>query len=347
MTLGISALLLTTLIAQDRPPDPGAPEDRPMLLGQLLGAKSKAKVRVGLWFGNLSPGPMTASFDSAIATALGEAAPSSYIGRGSGVLRDLGVELTLGDYDLAVSFLSDDLFAPAEDRLGSGVGATVIKQLFGQLRSRAIRLFEGTETWVTIRTGSFDGPMDASRIGIFDGGVYFGGRDARWDTPYFSAELGSAGAGWLDSDLFFRFTTFSMPAALDISSEMSSAPLSIQTASVYGGGVGFALKGTTPLFSVIELDGAIAAIPFTGLAVIDYGQWGKIFGLLVEANARLAVAADLPIAGWLALRPYLGFEVSLVSPMTFSVDLDDLNAPTVVMPDFFIWGPQVGLEVRL
>lgn len=318
-----------------------------MLLGQLLGAKSKAKVRVGLWFGNLSPGPMTASFDSAIANALGEAAPSSYIGRGSGVLRDLGIELTLGDYDLAFGFLSDELFAPADDALGSGVGATVIKQLFGQLRSRAIRLFDGTETWVTLRTGGFDGPLDASRIGVLDGNVYFGGKEARWDTNYFSAELGSAGAGFFDGDLFFRFTTFSMPAALDIANEMATSPLALQTASVYAVGVGFAWKGTSDIFDPVLIDGGFAGIPGTGLSVVDYGSWGKVFGLLMEMNARAAVAIEIPVAGWVALRPYLGFEVSLVSPLAFSIDFEDLNAPSVVMPDFFVWGPQAGVEVRL
>lgn len=318
-----------------------------MLLGQLLGAKSRAKVRVGLWFGNLSPGPMTASFDSAISKALGEAAPSSYIGRGTGVLRDLGVELTIGDYDLAFGFLSDELFAPADDALGSGVGATVIRQLFGQLRTRAIHLLDGQETWVTVRTGGFDGPLDASRIGVYDGKTYFGTKAARWDTSYFSAEVGSVDTGPLGSSLFLRFTTFSMPAALDISNEMSSAPLALQTARVYAGGLGFAWKGTTELASVFELDGSFAGIPGTGLAVVGYGDWGSVVGLLLEANARAAIAANIPVAGWVALRPYIGFEVSLVSPLAFSIDMEDFNAPQVVNPDFFVWGPQAGVEVKL
>ncbi len=316
------------------------------MLGRLLGAESTAKVRLGVWFGNLSPGPMTMAFDRNKATALGQPGDYERIGRGTGLVRDLSLSMTVGDYDFALGILSDELFAPASDAIGNDLAATVIQQLVGQLRTRALRALVGTEVWATVRVGGFDGPIDASAIGVRDGAVYFGGKADRWNTNYFSAELGALDTGPLGSSLLVRFTTFSMPAALELLSELSDAPLTLQRATVYAGGLGFDWQGSTS-WGLLELAASANAIPGTGLAVVDYGPWGTLFGLLAEAGARVALIVDLPIADVIALRPYVAFEAKLVSPLVFSVDLDDLNAPSVVMPDWFLWGPQVGLEVRL
>ena len=74
---------------------------------------------------------------------------------------------------------------------------------------------------------------------------------------------------------------------------------------------------------------------------------GQLVGFLLEGNARIALIVDIPIAGVFALRPYVAFEASLVSPVVLAVDLEDLHAPSVALPDWVVWGPQVGLELRL
>lgn len=341
-----TALAALVLIAQAEPEPAPPPQEPPLALGRLVGARSAARVRGGVWFGNLSPGPMTLSFDSSKARALGTEGDYSRIGRGTGLLRDLGVELTVGDYDFAFGFLSDQLFAPADDALGDSLAATIIQQLIGQVRTRALKALVGTEVWATVRVGSFDGPIDARAIGVRDGKFYFGGKDARWGTSYFSAETGAASSGPLDSSLFLRFTTFSMPAALELPGEMSTSPLTLQEASVYAGGLGLSWQGTAKL-GFVELEARAAFVPFTGLAVVSYGGWGSLIGFLLEGSGRLALIVDLPIAEVLALRPYVAFEAQMVSPVVVSMSLEDLNAPSVALPDWVVWGPQVGLEVRL
>lgn len=342
--MSVGMLSLLALLGQVDPAPPTSPP--PLLLGRLLGAQSAAKVRLGVWFGNLSPGPMTVAFDSNKATALGQPPAYDRIGRGIGLVRDLSLSMTVGDYDFALGILSDELFAPASDAIGNDLAATVIQQLVGQLRTRALRALFGTEVWATVRVGGFDGPIDASSVGVRDGRVYFGGQADRWDTNYFSAEFGAVATGPFDSSLLLRFTTFSMPAALELLGELSDAPLTLQRATVYAGGLGLDWQDTTR-WGWLELATSVNLIPGTGLAVVDYGPWGALIGLLAEAGGRIALIADLPIADVIALRPYVAFEAKLVSPIVFNFDLDDLNAPSVALPDWFLWGPQVGLEVRL
>jgi hypothetical protein len=339
-----TALVALMLVTQGEP-DTSAKE-QPLALGRLVGARSSARVRGGVWFGNLSPGPMTLTFDSSKALALGTEGDYERIGRGTGLLRDFGVDLTVGDYDFALGFLSDQLFAPAEDALGDSLAATVIQQLIGQVRTRALKELVGTEVWATVRVGNFDGPIDARAIGVRDGQVYFGGKDSRWDTSYFSAETGAVDSGPMESSLFVRFTTFSMPAALELPGELSTSPLTLQEASVYAGGLGLSWQGTAEL-GFVELEARAAFVPFTGVAVVSYGDWGSLIGFLLEASGRLALIVDLPIADIFALRPYVAFEAQLVSPVVVSMSLEDLNAPSVALPDWVVWGPQVGLEVRL
>lgn len=336
--LWLPALLLVAQGDARPTPDEG---EQPLALGQLLGAQGAVKVRAGLWFANLSPGPMTVAFDNIEVDSKLEA-----IGRGTGVLRDLGLSLTIGDYDFALGIISDELLAPATDAIGNDVAATIIQQLVGQIRTRALRELFGTEVWATVRYGDFDGPLDASTIAQRDGQVYFAGKDARWDTPYLSIETGAREAGFLDGDLFFRFTHFSMPSPLAIPLEASNALLSLQTATVWAGGVGLSWEDTAD-FGWFEVDGRFAGIPFTGFSAVSFGEWGTLYGLLLEANARVAVAIEIEIGGAIALRPYAAFEASLVSPVVLTLSVDDLYAPNVAMPDWVVWGPQVGLEVRL
>lgn len=336
--LWIPALLL---VAQGDVRPEQDEDDRPLAIGSLLGAQGAVRVRAGLWFANLSPGPMTVSFDNTKIDS-----DLSSIGRGTGVLRDLGLSLTIGDYDFALGIISDELLAPATDGLGNDLAATIIQQLVGQIRSRALKALFGTEVWATVRYGNFDGPLDASAIAQRDGQVYYGGKDARWDTPYISIETGAREAGFFDGDLFFRFTHFSMPSPLDILLESSSALLTLQTATVWAGGVGLSWEGTAD-FGWFELDGRFAAIPFTGISAVSFGDWGTLYGLLLEANARVAVAIEIEIGGAIVLRPYGAFEASVVSPVVLNLVLDDLHSPSVAMPDWVVWGPQVGLEVRL
>jgi hypothetical protein len=51
-----TALVALALITQAE--SDTSPREQPLALGRLVGAKSAARVRGGVWFGNLSPGPI-------------------------------------------------------------------------------------------------------------------------------------------------------------------------------------------------------------------------------------------------------------------------------------------------
>lgn len=319
-----------------------------MLIGRFLGSQSSAKFRMGAWFGTLSRGPNTRAFDSTFDAVGG--APSAHIGVGSGVLSDIGAELTLGDYDLAFGFLSDQLFAPANEALegiDNRLAATVLKQLFGELRTRALGHIFGSEVWVRVVSGNFEGPLEAERFGVRDGEVWFGGRDAVWRTAYFSAEAGAENKPFdFDVGTYLRYTRFSMPTALQLNDASLTDPFALQTATLNALGFGLRWSDSIPI-SFLDLDLSASMIPFTGLAAVSYGAWGTAFGLLAEGDARATLAVNIPLGGLMAIRPYVGFELRVVLPVTLSIDLTDLAAPSVALPDYYLWGPQVGVEVRL
>ncbi len=53
------------------------------------------------------------------------------------------------------------------------------------------------------------------------------------------------------------------------------------------------------------------------------------------------------MANVLAIRPLVAFQAELVVPFTGSYDLEAEGRPSVVIPDYFFWGPLVGVEVEL
>lgn len=341
----VSLILLLGLIAQT-PAEAPAPEERPLLLGQLLGAKSSVTVRVGAWFGNLARGPNQLSFESSLETALGIEAPGRSVGVGSGILRDLGLSLTIGDYDFAFSFLSDQLLGDSTDT-GDPIANTVLKQILGELRTRALEHLVGSEVWIGVRSGGFEGPLDGSKFQIRDGQVYFGSKNDLWSSSYLAIELGMEKPVFDLFDAFYlRYLQFGVAHALEFTDEDSEGPYVLQSSEVQAFGLGLAFQPRWTLGD-FDVELLLASIPGLGVSAVSYGSWGTIYGVLITADLRLEVGYRMELAGALALRPFAAFQTELVMPFTGSFDLEAEGIPGVAIPDYFFWGPLVGLEVQL
>lgn len=326
--------------------DEGPP---PRLVGRLIGADSSAKVRTGLWYANLSRGLFSFMQSSDVVGP-----PNSAVGRGTGFITELGFQLTLGDYDFAVSALTDELIAPADDALAAienPVARTVLRQLLGELKSRALDELVGTEVGLGVRYGSFRGVFDGTQFGFRDNAVFLGGRRENWSSSYFSGQLQARVGEYVDW-LFIRYSRFSKPQAFEI---IGVQPFGLQTTKINAAGIGVRFErvsdGDSGLFD-FEYD--LSVIPLTGFAMVDYGAWGSLVGALFEAEASVTATMFIELGDWIALKPYIGFRADMISPLggafggvSSSLDEQDPNEVLLLLPDYLIWGPIVGLEVVL
>jgi hypothetical protein len=313
----------------------------PRLLGRLLGAGSEARVRGGLWVGGLSPGLFSTLAASDVVQPEGSA-----IGRGSGLVNEFGLELRAGDYDFAFSLLTDQLIeGPSGDGLDDIVARAVLRQLVGQLRTRALKSIVGTELALQIRTGDFSGPIDGTRFGFRNDEVWFGGRDSSWETSYLSVQLGAQIDTFVSDWIFLRYTGFSTPQLVDL---IGVRPVGIQDMRVDALGVGFAGRwAADDALGPVGFDAEASFVPGTGLARFDYGGWGSLWGLFFEFEATARAYVDVELGGVIGLRPYAGFRADMLSPISGSFGTEDPNAVLLLTPDFLLWGPVFGLEVML
>lgn len=313
-------------------------------MGRLIGAQSAAKVRAGLWYANLSRGLFSFMQASEVVGP-----PDSAVGRGTGFITELGFQLTVGDYDFAFSALTDELIAPADDALDAienPIARTVLRQLLGEIKSRALDELIGTEVGLGVRYGSFRGVFDGSQFGFRDNQVFLGGRVEQWRSSYFSTQA-QVRIGETIDWLFFRYSRFSKPQAFEI---IGVEPYGLQTTRIDAAGVGVRLERVNDHeegYFDVEYD--LSVIPLTGLGVIDYGAWGSLVGALFEVEASLTGTLFLDLSDWIALKLYAGFRADMISPIggAFGGDLEDPNEVLLLLPDYLIWGPIAGIEVLL
>jgi hypothetical protein len=195
--------------------------------------------------------------------------------------------------------------------------------------------------------GKFEGSLlDAHLFASRDGVPYFAGKNPTWSTQYVSVE---AGIGKKKSDLgvFARYTAFSKPAILGSSSNGNNGGFALQDAGVkiYGVGVRYLQQSCGSICTQLDASG----IPGTGYTTVDLGRWGTVAGLplvaTVEGRLLLPLkAGPIPIAPYVALRAETmlllvsGFDPSKITTTT---------APFFLAPDYFLWGPAVGLTGEL
>lgn len=314
------------------------PEDEPRMIGRLFGAENAAEVRTGLWIGYLSRGLFSFMAQSDVVGP-----PDSAVGRGSGIISEVGLKLTVGDYDFAFSALTDELLSPGTDAIDelveNRIARTVLRELIGELKSRALEELVGTEVGLQLRVGNFRGSVDGTQFGFRDNQVWVGSKDEEWNTNFLSGQL-SAGM------FFLRYTRFSKPQAIEI---IGVDPPGLQTARVNAAGLGIRVDREIREPELIDFEYELSAIPLTGFAHVDYGDWGSLFALLVEAEVSITVVSVIDVAGWLAIKPYAGFRADFISPIggAFGGSKLDENEMLFLLPDYLVWGPIFGIEVLL
>jgi hypothetical protein len=320
----------------------GEPPPEPYLLGRVLGAEARATVRGGLWVGNLTNG-----FYSAIARGEERILLPELddVGRGSGIITELGVSLTAGDYDLAFSFLTDQFVGgPEGDDAGSRIARAALRQLVGELRTRALRSLVGTELRAEIRTGDFTGPVDGTRFRFRNNEPWFAGKNATWATDYLSLSLGgelsprspfALGEGTF---MGLRYTTFSKPQAAD---PFTTFEISLVDTRV---------RGLSGYWQVVGEGEHVQASMLLGLglAQLDYGAYGRALGFLGEMEFSGRVHHRFSPGGLLGVLVYAGFRANLVQPITATFSATAEN-PIYIngIVDYLLWGPTAGLEVTL
>ncbi len=305
---------------------------------------AKATVRGGVWAGFLGQGLFQWMGSSDIVQPEGAA-----IGRGSGLVKEVGTQVNVGEYKLAFSFLSDELFGkPTEDAIGgidNRVARTVLKQVAGELRSQALDALDGAEVSLQLRFGSFEGLIDGTKFGFRDGEAWFGGPEETWTTRYLNVQATVIDETDLIDGYFLRFTSFSSPQLMEI---IGLRPVGIQTVSVKAISLGVYLEtDRTPIVGPIMGHFEMDMVPLTGLAFMDYGDWGSLVGLVFEFEIDALLTMDIPVGNWALLQPYVGFRADMLSPIGGSFDASDPNAPLLLAPDYLLWGPIAGLEVTL
>ncbi len=320
------------------------PEPEPRIIGRLFGAKNAAQVRTGLWIGFLSRGLFSFMQQSEVVGP-----PDSAVGRGSGIISEVGLKLTVGDYDFAVSALTDELLSPSDDAIDelveNRIARTVLRELIGELKSRALEELIGTEIGFQLRLGNFEGSVDGRQFGFRDNRVWVGSANDTWNTSFLSGQI-SAGLGETVDALFLRYTRFSKPQAIEI---IGVDPPGLQTARVNAVGLGVTFEREITSEELIDFEYQVSAIPLTGIAVVDYGAWGSLVAPLFEAELSVTVVSVIDLAGWIAIKPYAGFRANLISPIggAFGGSTLDENEMLFLLPDYLIWGPIFGIEVLL
>lgn len=320
------------------------PEAEPRMVGRLFGAKNAAHVRTGLWVGYLSRGLFSFMQHSDVVGP-----PDSAVGRGSGLISEVGLKLTIGDYDFAVSALTDELLSPGTDAIDevvdNRIAATVLRELIGELKSRALEELIGSEVGLQLRLGNFKGSVDGRAFGFRDNQVWVGSVNDTWETTFVSGQL-SVGFGETIDSLFLRYTRFSKPQAIEI---IGVDPPGLQTAKVNAVGFGVGFDREIVSESLIDFEYQVSVIPLTGVAIVDYGAWGTLVAPLLEAELSITVVSVVDLAGWIAIKPYAGFRADLISPIggAFGGSKLDDNEMLFLLPDYLIWGPIFGVEVML
>lgn len=340
------------------------------VIADLLGKGSHLDLRVGAWFANLSRGPFAAlgssdAFEGKVPPDLDFETPEKAgkrIGRGRGVLREVGIELGVAGNEAFFDYVSDKLLSAAQDEVNSRVSNETLREtiqiIAGELRPNLTSLLgPHARPWLTATYGRFEGTIDdAHFFRSRDGKPFFGGRSSPWETKFFSAEGGvfyesgkpGKGETVFRTGVYARYLSFQMPVVVGFLSEnLNDASLALQQGDFRAIGVGFRgdVAGCT---SVVCLNLSGSIIPMTGYGRLDLGPWGEVPGLpmMMSIDPGLSVPIKIGQAG--VLRPYASFRVDWLGLANMGSTGGDAGYETEpAVPDYLLWGPRAGLALEL
>ncbi|MCU0654716.1 MAG: hypothetical protein MUF64_05330 [Polyangiaceae bacterium] len=346
------------------------------LVWELLGPGSHFDVHAGLWFANLSKGPlwgMKAAMgdDETSDDLLSPTDASRKIGRGRGTLRQVGLELAVKGNEAFFDYVSDKIFAAAQDEVKSRVENQTIEEgllmILGEFRPD-LKSWLGPDkrAYLQATYGRFDGKIDDARYFLSRNSVpYFGGTSSPWSTRYFSLDAGffygedrrtrraKGRSEWEDSfayGFFGRYVNFSMPSV--ISPQVGAGgrgDLALQDVGVNSLSAGMRVSYTT--CKVVCFAFETSFVPFTGLGVLGYGRWGNLYALTFFGSGDAGITLPIPLGGLMTLRPYASFRaewMSFLNPSTQLAGSESNGLIEATVPtDFLIWGPRAGLVLQL
>jgi hypothetical protein len=342
-------------------------------LKELYDRDVRGEVSLGLWYANLSGG--VSSLAQSWGTAGGDETPvdtaTRSIGRGSGVVREVRLGLSVAGNEAFFDYLSDELVETAQEesskRVSNETARRVIRQLIGELRPD-LKSILGPEArvWVRGEYGKFQGAIENANVfASRNGRPYFGSRSEGWDTSYFGFELGVAPTGPEPMNrydkssfnhltgIYARYRNFSRPMALGFSPEKADARFILQDGTVTLVDLGIRTQLARCQTFCVELEGAFS--PFTGFMHIGLGPLGSLSGTSVALSGNLRLSYPIKLWGDHFLAPYAGFRTESIIPIVGLFKSDDYDfdsteyreRPTVWPFDYFFWGPTVGLTGRI
>ena len=346
------------------------------VLAEWWGKGSHLELRGGVWLANLSRGP-GAAFAADTVPLEGERADTAAtrIGSGSGLVREFGVELAVKGNEAFFSFLSDELFAEAEEAIEDEVENEYLRDgilmLAGELRPDLGSLLgEDAQVWLGASYGRLRGRIDdASNFYGRDGRPYFAGQRAEWSTRYFLleggifyvAEEGENDMLALDSGegtsarlgLYGRYFNFSMPTVVGFSEGFRGQENVLQDAVVNGAGVGFRLELAACSLVCATVDASM--VPILGYASLDLGPWGVVPGAPLVVGVNPGLALPIPLGRVMVIRPYASFRLDYLA-IAFAGDVASVGGAggdqgglgvDHSIPDYLTWGPRFGLALEL
>jgi hypothetical protein len=88
-------------------------------------------------------------------------------------------------------------------------------------------------------------------------------------------------------------------------------------------------------------------IPFTGGVALDLGPWGTAYGAPFGGGFDLRLSLPVYLVGDLGVAPYAAFRAEWFMPLLGSEYDTDIYKIQVWPPDYLLWGPSVGLMVKI
>lgn len=360
--LGTVVMLLPAFAHAANPVDSIASDDAfRRNVATLIDKNVHFDARLGLWFARLSAGPFSQiGTDEKIVGLVSPDQASTRVGTGTGTLRDVGISIDVAGNEAYFDYLGNDLFDSASDELTSRVdnpvARTILREMIGEFRPNLSSLL-GPDAYAFIgaQYGNFKGPIrDAYLFSSYNGTPYFAGPSATWQTRY---TAGQAGVMWRDGHrngdyvaygVMARYQHFTRPIALgDIASggDDKNGTFFLQDSTVQVTSLS-ARAETKSCSGVFCFNASGWVTPLTGLSKFDIDRWGTFNGLVFagggEGRAGLAMRF-----GQIAIEPFVGLRAEWLMLLAGSSLDQDADAPFIITPDYFLWGPTIGVEGHL
>jgi hypothetical protein len=287
------------------------------------------------------------------------------IGTGKGLLLDFGFDLQVLGSRIQFDYFTDQVVNTAEERIvgGNKLAQQAFRMLVGKIEPRTA--VAGATLVIGARQVDLKGPIARpEQFGAFDDRSIAGMPNVQWSTKYTSVDAAllwrtksQGGEGHYELGPMVRYTHFSLPSAMLSIGEITAANIDIQR---------FLVTGTQDMVDVmlaaglytkrdnyfLDLSGEVGL----GYLRMSWPRWGTASGFSFPISTIMRGGLVLP-AGPISVRPYAGVRMQTWMPLlqdipgTRGTDASDnyleVDPPAATANWVLVWGPELGLEVRL